>query len=40
MKTNTIVTIASAKVPKTRHSAYVVHNNLQIMRFLLTCIKK
>ena len=40
MKTTTIITIASAKVRKTYHLASIMHNNLQIMRILLTCVKK
>ena len=40
MKTTTIITIASAKVRETYHLASIMHNNLQIMCFLLTCIKK
>lgn len=40
MKTTTIITIASAKVRKTYYLANIMHNNLQIMRILLTCIKK
>ena len=40
MKTTTIITIVSAKVRKTYHLASIMHNNLQIMRILLTCVKK